>query len=78
MICNSKKRKIQKVIDTHLVSTPVDCTKRMKLVKGDTIKIEIQEDDSLKITRISEARQDSPETGSATSSTEEEMLAWKI
>ena len=50
-------RKIVKVRYTHLLAIPPEWIKNMKLSKGDTLKIEMIADNSLRIT-VPYARQD--------------------
>lgn len=53
------KRKVQKVRYTYLLPLPVYWVANMKIDKGDVLNIEMQDDHSLRITPIPEARQDS-------------------
>lgn len=59
-------RRIQKTRYSFIIPLPVDWIKNMKLEKGDTLKIEMQEDHSLRITPVPQARQDSEGTRSLT------------
>ena len=63
---NFGNRKIQKVRYSYHVPLPVQWVKTMKIEKGNCIKIEMQDDYSLRITPVPQARQDSEGTGSAT------------
>lgn len=74
---NFGHRKIQKVRYSFMVPLPVDWVKNMRIGKGDSLKIEMQEDKSLRITPILGACPDYTVTRSSTPSTEEEIMAWK-
>ena len=63
---NFQERKIQKIRFSFYTSLPVDWVKNMKIGKGDFLSIETQDDQSLRITPVPQARQDSEGTGSAT------------
>lgn len=53
---NFGKRKIQKVRYSFLIPLPIDWVNSMKLGKGNLLEIEMQEDYSLKITPVPQAR----------------------
>jgi antitoxin component of MazEF toxin-antitoxin module len=59
-------RKIQKVRYSFLISLPAQWIKNMKLSKGDSLKIETQDDKSLRMTPVPQAHQDSEGTEGAT------------
>ncbi|BAW28069.1 hypothetical protein SAMN02910340_02380 [Methanosarcina thermophila] len=59
-------RKIQKVRYTYMLPIPTDWIRNMKLEKSDVLCIEMLSDQSLRITPVPQARQDSEGTGSAT------------
>jgi antitoxin component of MazEF toxin-antitoxin module len=61
MVFNFGHRTIQKTRYSYLLPLPVDWIKNMKIGKGDSLNIEMQNDHSLRITPIPEARQDSTE-----------------
>lgn len=76
---NFGNRKIQKVRYSYHVPLPVQWVKNMKIEKGTCLKIEMQDDYSLRITPVPQARQDSEGTGGATpSQLKEEVSAWKL
>lgn len=75
---NFGHRKIQKVRYSFMVPLPVDWVKNMRIGKGDSLKIEMQKDKSLRITPIPEACPDYTGTRSSTPSTKEEMLLWRL
>jgi antitoxin component of MazEF toxin-antitoxin module len=66
MVFDFGKRKIQKVGYSFLVPLPVDWIKNLDIGKGDSLKIEMLDDHSLRITSVLQARQDSEETEGAT------------
>lgn len=78
IILNFGRRKLQKVRYSFLIPLPVQWVKSMKVDKGNSLKIEMQDDHSLRITPVPQARQDSEGTGSATPQLKEEMSAWKL
>lgn len=57
-----ESRKIQNVRYSYLLPLPVSWVKNMKISKGDSLSIEMQEDNSLRITVVPEAHQDSAGT----------------
>lgn len=59
MVFNFGHRTVQKTRYSYLLPLPVDWIKNMKIGKGDSLNIEMQNDHSLRITPIPEARQDS-------------------
>jgi antitoxin component of MazEF toxin-antitoxin module len=59
-------RKIQKVRYSFLITLPAQWINNMRLGKGDSLKIEMKDDHSLKLTPVPQARQDSEGTRSAT------------
>jgi antitoxin component of MazEF toxin-antitoxin module len=63
---NFGKRKIQKVGYSFLVPLPVDWIKNLDIGKGDSLKIEMLDDNSLRITSVLQARQDFEGTEGAT------------
>lgn len=63
---NFGNRKIQKVRYSHLVPLPALWVKSMNIGKGNSLKIEMQDDHSLRVTPVLQARQDSEGTGSTT------------
>lgn len=79
IIFNFSTRKVQKVRYSYLVPLPVQWAKNMKLRKGDSLRIEMEDDYSLRITPVLQARQDSERTESTTpSQLKEEVSAWKL
>jgi antitoxin component of MazEF toxin-antitoxin module len=66
MMFNFGQRKIQKVRYTYMLPIPTDWIRNMKLEKSDILYIEMLSDQSLRITPVPQARQDSEGTGSAT------------
>ena len=62
MTFNFGKRKIQKVGYSFLVPLPVNWIKNLDIGKGDSLKIEMLDDQSLRITPVLQARQDSEGT----------------
>ncbi len=62
MILNICNRKIQKVRYSFLIPLPVQWIKNMKLAKGNSLKIEMQDDHSLRMTPVPQTRQDSEGT----------------
>lgn len=78
-IFNFGNRKIQKIRYSFLIPLPVDWIKNMNVYKGDTMKVEMQEDYSLRITPVPQARQDSEGTkGSTPSQLKRGCWQWKI
>jgi antitoxin MazE len=76
---NFQKRKIQKIRFSFYITLPVDWVKNMKIGKANFLNIEILDDQSLRITPVPQARQDSEGTGSATPNQQnEEVSAWKV
>jgi hypothetical protein len=65
---NLGNRKIQKVRYSFLIPLPAQWLRNMNIGKGNSVKIEMQEDHSLRITPALQARQDSEGTGSTTPS----------
>lgn len=65
---NFQKRKIQKIRFSFYTTLPVDWVKNMKIGKGDFLTIEMLDDQSLRITPVPQARQDSEGTRSVTPS----------
>lgn len=63
---NFGNRKIQKVRYSYHLQLPAQWVKSMKLDKGNSLNIEMQDDYSLRITPVLQACQDSEGTGSAT------------
>jgi len=59
MVFDFGKRRIQKVGYSFLVPLPVDWIKNLNIGKGDSLKIEMLDDHSLRITSVLQARQDS-------------------
>jgi hypothetical protein len=51
MISNHNQRKIQKVRYTYLLPIPINHVRNMKIGKGDTLNVELQADNSLRITQ---------------------------
>jgi len=66
MVFDFGKRRIQKVGYSFLVPLPVDWIKNLNIGKGDSLKIEMLDDHSLRITSVLQARQDSERTEGAT------------
>ncbi len=63
---NFGERKIQKVGYSFLIPLPVQWVNNMKIGKGNLLALEMQDDYSLKITPVPQARQDSEGTRSST------------
>jgi antitoxin component of MazEF toxin-antitoxin module len=66
MAFNFGHRKIQKIRYSFMVPLPVDWVKNLNLGKGNSLKIEMLDDHSLRITPDLQARQDSEGTGEPT------------
>jgi len=75
MVFDFGKRKIQKVGYSFLVPLPVDWIKNLNIGKGYSLKMEMLDDHSLKLTPVPQARQDSEETRSATPTNQKEVMA---
>jgi len=63
---NFGKRKVLKVGYSFLVHLTVDWIKNRDISKGDSLKIEMLDDQNLRITPVLQARQDSERTEGAT------------
>jgi antitoxin component of MazEF toxin-antitoxin module len=63
---NFGKRKIQKVGYSFLVPLPIHWIKNLNIGQGDSLKIEMLNDHSLRITSVLQALQDSERTEGAT------------
>ncbi|WP_292379186.1 hypothetical protein [Methanosarcina sp. UBA289] len=68
-------RKIQKVRYSYLVSLPVEWIKHKGIGKSDSLNIEMQTDDSLKIFPAPVTRQDEKGAESSTPANKKEVLA---
>lgn len=66
MNLNYGNRKIQKVRYSFLIPLPVEWINSMRLGKGNSLKIEMQDDKSLRIAPVPPSGQDSKGTGTPT------------
>ena len=62
MTFNFGQRKIQKIRYSFMIPLPVDWIKNMNIGKEGSLKIEMQDDQSLRMTPVPQTRQDSEGT----------------